>query len=67
MHGRFTSSSTANVALHRPIYIIRLRAQPDVDAIRALRNALKVLLRRFGLKCLSIEVETTNPQEAEDG
>jgi hypothetical protein len=67
VHGRFTSGFTANVALHRPIYIIRLRALPGVDAVQALRAALKTLLRRYGLKCLSIEVETTNPQEAEDG
>jgi hypothetical protein len=39
------------------IYRIRLYALPKVDAVRALRAALKVLLRRFGLKVLSIEIE----------
>jgi hypothetical protein len=29
--------------------------EPDVDGIRALRAALKVLLRRFGLRCVSIK------------
>ena len=37
----------------RPVYVIRLRAEPQVDGIRALRAALKVLGRRFGLKALS--------------
>ena len=32
----------------RPIYVLKLRAEPDVDPIRALRAALKVLGRRFG-------------------
>jgi hypothetical protein len=50
-----------------PVFLVRLRALPGVDAVRALRAALTVLLRRFGLKCLSIEVETANQKEAEDG
>jgi hypothetical protein len=50
-----------------PVFLVRLRALPGVDAVRALRAALKVLLRRFGLKCLSIEVETASLEEAEDG
>ena len=29
--------------------------EPDVDGIRALRAALKVLLRRLGLRCVSIK------------
>ena len=43
----------------RPIYVIRVQALPDVDAVRALRAALKVLFRRFGLK--AIEVRQTDP------
>lgn len=50
-----------------PIFLVRLRALPGVDAVRTLRAALKTLLRKYGLKCLSIEVETANPQEVEDG
>jgi hypothetical protein len=39
----------------RPTFIIRLRPQPGVDAIRAWRQALKLLLRKFGLRVISIE------------
>jgi hypothetical protein len=42
----------------RPTFTIRLRPEPNVaDPIKALRAALKVLLRRFGLKALSAEEE----------
>lgn len=50
-----------------PIFIIRLRPLPGVDGVRALRAALKVLLRQFKLKCLSVETETANQEEASDG
>jgi hypothetical protein len=46
----------------RPIFVLRLRPLPGVDAVRALRAALKTLLRRFGLHALSVELE----QEAEN-
>ena len=46
----------------RPIYIVRLRPLPGVDAVRALRAALKVLLRRFGLR--AIEVRQTDKEDA---
>jgi hypothetical protein len=39
----------------RPIFVLRLRALADGDAIHTVRAALKVLLRRFGLQCLHIE------------
>jgi hypothetical protein len=42
-----------------PTYVIRLRPQPGVDAVRALRAALKVLLRRFGLKAIEVTEEET--------
>jgi hypothetical protein len=38
-------------------YVIKLRPQPGVDAVRALRAALKVLLRRFGLKAVEVKEE----------
>jgi hypothetical protein len=42
--------------LHRPQYLIRLRPEPHVDnPVRALRLALKTLLRRFGSRCVSAE------------
>jgi hypothetical protein len=40
------------------VFVIRLRAAPKVDAIRALRAALKVLGRRFGLRAISIRAES---------
>jgi len=49
------------------VFLVRLRALPGVDGVQALRAALKVLLRRFGLKCLSVEVETANQIGGEDG
>jgi hypothetical protein len=47
----------------RPTFIVRLRPEPGVDAVRALRSALKVLLRRFGLRC----VEVRKVQKEEPG
>jgi hypothetical protein len=46
------------------VYVIRVRPGPKVDAIRALRAALKVLGRRFGLRAISI---TTEPAEKRSG
>ena len=45
--------------IQRPVFIVRLRALPGVNGIQALRAALKVLLRRFGLQAVSVEEETT--------
>jgi hypothetical protein len=39
-------SVCAVCAVQRSGFVIRLRPQPGVDAVRALRQALKVLLRR---------------------
>jgi hypothetical protein len=44
----------------RPIYVLRLQPLPRVNAVKALRAALKSLLRRFGLRALSVELETRN-------
>jgi hypothetical protein len=44
-------------AATRPIYLVRLRAKPRVDAIRALRGALNVLGRRFGLQAIEVRQE----------
>jgi hypothetical protein len=41
----------------RPIFVVRLRAERGVDAIRALRALLKVALRRFGLRAVSLDAE----------
>jgi hypothetical protein len=40
---------------HGPTFIIVLRVEPGTDAIRALRQALKMLLRKYKLRCVSIE------------
>jgi len=38
----------------RPVFTIQIRPEPGVDdPIRALRWALKDLLRRHGLRCIS--------------
>jgi hypothetical protein len=38
----------------RPIFVVHVRAEPGVDVIRSLRARLKVGLRGFGLRCISI-------------
>jgi hypothetical protein len=40
-----------------PVFIIRLRPRAGVDAIKALRAALKLLGRRYGLRAVKIETE----------
>jgi len=39
----------------RPVFALRVRADPGVDVIRSLRAWLKVGLKTFGLRCVSIE------------
>jgi hypothetical protein len=46
----------------RIIYVLKLRALPGVDAIRALRHVLKRLLRQYGLRCVSVSEEQTDQQ-----
>jgi hypothetical protein len=43
----------------RPAFLVTLEALPGIDATRALRAALKRLLRDFGLRC--VEVRPTIP------
>ena len=39
----------------RPVFVLVLRPEKSVaDPIRALRPALKILLRRFGLRVISL-------------
>ena len=40
--------------MKRTTYLLKVRAEPGVDDVRALRALLKVALRMFGLKCLQI-------------
>jgi hypothetical protein len=44
-------------AADRPTYKVILRAEPGVDAVRNLRLALKFLLRRFGMRAISVSDE----------
>jgi hypothetical protein len=39
-----------------PRYVVTLQPGPHIDAIKSLRAALKVLGRRFGLRCLKVDV-----------
>jgi hypothetical protein len=44
----------------RPVFVLRVQAEPGVDVIRSLRAWLKVGLRTFGLRCVSIKQEERN-------
>lgn len=47
------------------VFVVKLRALPSVtDPIKALRSALKVLLRRFGLRAVDVS-ETRSVEEKE--
>jgi hypothetical protein len=49
--------------IKRPIFVLRLQPLPRVDAIKALRAALKNLLRQFGLRALSVEQEPPDKEK----
>jgi hypothetical protein len=46
------------VKVDRPVYVLKLRPLPGVDAIKALRAVLKSLLRRHGMQALECREET---------
>jgi hypothetical protein len=49
------------------VFVVTLRPLPHcADPIKALRGALKVLLRRFGLRCVELS-ENTNVKENHNG
>ena len=48
---------SASRPIASPVYLIRVRSTRSGDDIRKLRWILKTLLRRFGLRCISIEIE----------
>jgi hypothetical protein len=37
----------------RPTFVLVVRPEPGVDPVRALRGLLKLMLRRFGLRCVT--------------
>jgi len=41
-------------ATDRPTFTLELRPEPGVNGIQALRGALKLILRRFGLRAVSV-------------
>jgi hypothetical protein len=45
----------------RPVFVVRLRALPGIDPIRALRFALKFLKRKFGLVALDVRPGSCRP------
>jgi hypothetical protein len=51
-------------AKHRPTYTIRVRAEPGIDPIRSLRALLKVMLRKFGLRAISIDARLEEEENA---
>jgi hypothetical protein len=51
----------------RTDFTVTLRPQPKVDPVRALRAALKVLLRRFGLRAIKIEEREAGEANAVSG
>jgi hypothetical protein len=38
----------------RPTFVLRIEGKPGAAGIRALRQLLKVLLRRYGFRCLDL-------------
>ena len=44
-------------AVERPVYKLSVRGEPGIDEVKALRFLLKSMLRRFGLRCVSIRRE----------
>jgi hypothetical protein len=51
-------------AKDRPVYILKLRPEPQVvDPVRALRAVLKRLLRQHGFKCITVYEDSTNSAE----
>ena len=51
-----TNKRTMAATQEAPVYVLRLRS-PRGDDIRRLRLLLKLLLRSYGLRCLSVEQE----------
>jgi hypothetical protein len=40
-----------------PVFVVKLRARPGIDGIRAMRAILKALLCRHQLRCIAIREE----------
>jgi hypothetical protein len=60
-------SPPSSIPIPRPVFVLRLRPEPAcADPTRSLRAALKLLLRKFRLRCISIEerAEPAGPEGA---
>jgi hypothetical protein len=55
MARRVMTEAPAAKAVDRPTFRLVLRPEPGVDATRALRSLIKIALRTFRLKCISVE------------
>jgi hypothetical protein len=47
----------------RPTFVIRLRPEPGVDPVHALRHALKRLLRDYGMRAIAIDARLEEGDE----
>jgi hypothetical protein len=61
MAGATERKVSEKVKMSRPVFVLRIRAEPDIDVIRSLRAWLKRGLRDFGLRCLDIHQEQEEP------
>jgi hypothetical protein len=57
VEGRFSDLEPATPTSERPVFTLRLQAEPGVEPIRQLRWALKMALRRYGFRCVYIRRE----------
>jgi hypothetical protein len=53
-------TTTEPAARKQSTFTVVLRAEPGVNPVLALRAALKLALRKFGLRCVSAIEETDN-------
>jgi hypothetical protein len=59
--------SNTTPAKDRPHFIVVLRPEPHVaDPIKALRGALKTVLRQWGLRCVSADAHIEEGVDADD-
>jgi len=49
-----------------PTYMVVLRAEPDIDPVRALRRGLKFLLRACGLRAIDLRGRFVSPPKKGD-
>jgi hypothetical protein len=50
--------------MNRPVFVVRFRPLPGIDAIRALRATLKSALRQHGLRCIDAREEDVDQKVA---